>query len=64
MNANPYAQDHPSVDAIYRKAADSWWVLRHELDPSGQALPFGRVVYFATSETEVQQWLGQRAANR
>jgi len=51
-----------TLDALYRKAADSWWVLRHDLDPAGQALPFGRVVYYATSEQEARRWLSRRGA--
>lgn len=59
MNPHPATDYCPTQDAIYRKSNDSWWVMRHDLGPDGQALPFGRIVYFATSEQEASRWIQQ-----
>ncbi len=61
MNRNHFPSQSaalsPELESVHQKAPDSWWVYRYDTDHGGQTLPFGRIVYYATSEQEAQQWL-------
>lgn len=42
---------------IRQVAADSWWVHLHKLGSNGELSSTSRVVLFATSRDQVDQWL-------
>ncbi len=56
-------QTIPVADHIFtikRVNADSWWVTRSDITAYGRRSGMPRVVFFATSEAEVNAWLDSR----
>lgn len=46
-----------NVYKIRQAAADSWWVYLHNLGNNGELSTTSRVVFFANSRAQVDQWI-------
>jgi len=46
-----------NVYKIRQAAADSWWVYLHNLGNNGELSITSRVVFFANSRAQVDQWI-------
>lgn len=58
-----YLRQDASVSETYlieQKGERSWWVVCQPLAWDGRPMPTSRVVFFAYSEVEAQQWLDAR----
>ena len=49
------------VDEVVEKARDSWWVYRRNINHNGAMSTVARVVFFARSRQEVDNWLATQA---
>ena len=47
------------VDEIVKVADDSWWVYRRSIGKNGFLSVQSRVVFFAQTKAEVEQWQAQ-----
>lgn len=64
MSKVVYLRTEAPVTEYYRieqKGEQSWWVVCQPLAWDGSELPNSRMVKFANSQQEAQDWLDQRA---